>query len=249
MVKSPTKKNLSQHLLEFRQRFIKSLISFILFFIIGYFFSIEIYNFLLTPLEIRSQNTHRIIYTSPIEAFLSYLKLSLIFALFCSFPIIIFQFYSFITPALYKKERDTVIIIFLLSPILFFIGVAVCYYLLLPVALKFFLSFENINATIPVILEAKISEYLKLILNVLFIFGVIFQIPLLFLLLFKFKKKDRNSLKKFRKYKIILSFIFGAIFTPPDIFSQILVAAIMIIFYEITFLFAKKPNKSQNSSG
>ena len=239
MVKSAVKNNLNEHLLEFRQRFIKSLIFFLFFFIIGYIFSEQIYNFLLKPLEINSEYSRRIIYTSPIEAFLSYLKLSFIFALFCSLPLILWQIYLFLTPALYKKERGIMIMIFLISPILFFVGSALCYYGLLPIALKFFLSFENINSVIPIILEAKISEYLKLILNMIFIFGLIFQIPLLFLLLIKFKKIDKISLKKFRKYYIILSFTIGAIFTPPDIFSQIFIAVIMILFYEIMVFFTK----------
>ena len=239
MVKSAVKNNLNEHLLEFRQRFIKSLIFFLFFFIIGYIFSEQIYNFLLKPLEINSEDSRRIIYTSPIEAFLSYLKLSFIFALFCSLPLILWQIYLFLTPALYKKERGIMIMIFLISPILFFVGSTLCYYGLLPIALKFFLSFENINSVIPIILEAKISEYLKLILNMIFIFGLIFQIPLLFLLLIKFKKIDKISLKKFRKYYIILSFTIGAIFTPPDIFSQIFIAVIMILFYEIMVFFTK----------
>ncbi|MDA7705015.1 twin-arginine translocase subunit TatC [Rickettsiales bacterium] len=239
MVKSASKKDLKQHFSEFKQGFIKILIFFICFFIIGYYFSDDIYNFLLHPLEINSNIDRRIIYTSPIEAFLSYLKLSFIFSLFCSFPVILLQIYLFLTPAFYKKERSIMIVIFLLSPLLFFIGICACYYGLLPLALEFFLTFENIDSAIPIILEARISEYLKLILNMLFIFGIIFQIPLLFILLIKFDKIDKNSLKKFRKYYIILSFIIGAIFTPPDIFSQLFVAVIMILFYEISLIFIR----------
>tara|TARA_Y100000385_G_scaffold202820_1_gene210107 strand:- start:5388 stop:6113 length:726 start_codon:yes stop_codon:yes gene_type:complete len=239
MVKSPTKENIYQFLSELRQRFVKFLIFFIILFTIGYYFSEEIYCFLLEPLEINAKKTHRIIYTSPIEAFLSYLKLSITFALFLSLPVIIFQIYSFITPALYKKEKKIFLLISCLSPILFFIGIITCYYLLLPAALKFFLSFENVNAVTPIILEAKISEYLKLVINITFVFGLIFQIPLLFILLIKFKKIDKKYLKKFRKYYIVLSFVIGAICSPPDIFSQIIIAVIMIIFYEITLLFVK----------
>jgi sec-independent protein translocase protein TatC len=240
MEKFPIKKNITEHFLDFRQIFIKSLIFFLTFFLIGYFFSERIYNFLLEPLAINSDIDRRIIYTSPIEAFLSYIKLAFIFSLFCSLPIILLQFYLFLTPALYRKEKSVILIIFIFSPILFFVGIAICYYILLPLALKFFLSFENINTVMPIILEARISEYLKLILNMILIFGVIFQIPLLMILLVKFHKIGRNHLKKFRKYYIILSFIIGAIFTPPDIFSQIFIAMIMILFYEIILLFIRK---------
>jgi sec-independent protein translocase protein TatC len=239
MEKSLSKQNITQHFIEFRNLFIKSLIFFILFFIVGYIYSEKIYHFLLQPLEINSNINRRIIYTSPIEAFLSYIKLSFIFSLFCSMPFILWQFYLFLTPALYKKERSVIIMIFIISPILFLIGIASCYYGLLPIALKFFLTFENLDSNIPIILEAKISEYLKLIINMIFVFGIIFQIPLLLILLIRFRKINRNSLKKFRRYYIILSFIIAAIFTPPDIISQIFLALIMIIFYEITIMTLK----------
>lgn len=240
MVKSTAKNNLTGHLAEFRKRFIISLVFFLIFLIVGYVFSQNIYQFLLLPLEDSSGIARRIIYTSPIEAFFSYLRISFIFAFFASFPFIISQIYLFLAPGLYKKERKIMTIIFVISPILFFLGMAICYYIILPLALKFFLSFENIANNIPIILEAKISEYLKLIINMIMIFGVIFQIPLFFLLLIEFGKISKKSLKKFRKYYIIIAFIFGAIFTPPDIISQISVAIIMVIFYELTIILCRK---------
>jgi len=240
-----------QHFAEFRTRIIFSLFFFLTFFILSYFFSQKIYNFLLQPfINISENNLNRkIIYTSPAEAFITYLKLSFYSALFFSMPIFISQIYLFLSPALYKNEKKNIFFLFFSAPFLFFCGAVFAYYLVLPQALKFFASFEyhglasNTNFTIQ--LETRISEYLNFVANLLFGFGIAFQLPILLLFLIKYDCLSTNYLRSKRKYWIVMIFILSAILTPPDVLSQISLAILLILFFEIVILIGNNFNKKK----
>lgn len=237
-----------QHFAELRQRIIFSLIFFIFAFGICYFFSKEIYQFLLQPFikNFHDDQNHRLIYTSPAEAFISYLKLSFISALFFSFPIFASEFYLFLSPALYKNEKKNILLIFFFAPLLFLFGAAFSYYFILPITFEYFLSFENqgsaANAILPVQLETKISEYLNFVTNLIFGFGVAFELPILLLFLIKVGLLSVNDLKHKRKYWIVIIFVIAAALTPPDVISQISLSVLLISLFEIVILFGKKLN-------
>lgn len=170
------------------------------------------------------------------EAFCSYLKLSFLMSLMISFPFVVWQIYSFIAPGLYKFEKRSILPFIILSPILFVIGGAVAYYGAIPLAWRFFLSFEN-NA---IVLEAKLNEYLDLVMDFFIGFGLAFQMPILISLLSKIGIINTNHLRKFRRYAIVVIFILAAILTPPDVISQIMLAIPMLFLYEISILFCRR---------
>ncbi|MDX2082803.1 MAG: twin-arginine translocase subunit TatC [Rickettsiales bacterium] len=240
---------LQKHFEELRHRLIFSLIFFFIAFGLCYFFSTEIYNFLLQPFvefSLDHQN-RKLIYTSPSEAFITYIKLSFYSALFFSFPIFASQFYFFVAPGLYKNEKKNILLILFSSSFLFLFGAIFAYYFILPVAIQFFASFEiqGSAASLPIQLEARISEYLNLVTDLLFGFGVAFQLPILLLFLIRVGLLSANDLKKKRRYWIVVIFIVAAVLTPPDVLSQISLAIPMILLFEIVILISKNFNNKK----
>jgi sec-independent protein translocase protein TatC len=242
---------LQEHFRELRFRVIFSLIFFICSFCVCYYFSEEIYRTLLKPfIDISQNNKNRIlIYTSPAEAFTTYLKLSLSSAIFFSFPIFAAEFYLFLSPALYKHEKKNILLIFLTAPSLFLCGAIFAYYFILPVALQFLESFETPSVSsatsLPIELQTRVSEYLKFVTNLLFGFGVAFELPILLLFLIKIGFLSVSDLRKKRRYWIVSIFIVAAILTPPDIISQISLAIPMIILFEIAILIGHSLGKKK----
>ena len=197
------------------------------------------------------ENGQGFIYTALQEAFLTELKIAFFFALFFSFPLVAMQIWKFIAPGLYKKEKKAFLPFLIATPILFFAGGSIVYYLISPVAWKFFLSYQNLNSSgIPIRLEAKMGEYLSLMMRFIFAFGLAFQLPVVLGLLTKANIVTHQALKKFRKYAIVIAFLSAAFLTPPDPFSQISLALPIIILYEISIFIAKmiqnKENKEDN---
>lgn len=245
MIKSKSEMTLTSHFNELKLRLLFCVIAFILIFIICYFFSSQIYQFLLEPfLKISKNLDHRkLIYTSPTEAFLAYLKLSLYSTIFFSFPIFFAQIYLFLAPALYKNEKKIVLLIIFFSSFLFLFGAIFSYYFVLPMALKFFSAFENIgsiNNEMPIFFETKISEYLNFAINLLFGFGVAFLSPIFLLFLIKSGVVKIKDLRSKRRYWIVVIFIVSAVLTPPDVLSQISLAILLIILFEIVILIGNK---------
>ncbi len=242
---------LQEHFLELRQRIIFSLIFFLIAFCICYFFSEKIYQFLLQPFaEISSDNQNRrLIYTSPAEAFITYLKLSFSSALFFSFPIFAAEFYLFLAPALYKNEKKNVLITFFSTYFLFLIGAIFAYIFVLPSALEFFSSFEQqglaASSSLPINLEIRISEYLQFVTSLTFAFGIAFELPILLLFLIRVGFLSINDLRRKRRYWIVIIFLVAAVLTPPDILSQISLAIPMIILFEIAILVGKNFNNKK----
>ena len=243
--------SLVSHLTELRTRLINSLIFLFIFFIICYFFSEDIYSFLVKPYANAVQNDNlnrRLIFTALQETFLTYLKVSFFAAFFISSPLILIQIWKFIAPGLYNNEKKAIMPYLIATPILFLLGGMLVYYLIMPLAIKFFLSFETsyANTTLPIQLEAKVNEYLSLIMKLIFAFGISFQLPVVLSLLARVGFIDSIFLKKRRKYVVVMIFIAAAILTPPDPITQIGLAIPLLILYELSILSVKiieKKNK------
>ena len=235
---------ITDHLKELRNRLTKSVIFLFIAFIFCYIFADKIYSFLLDPYVQAVKDDpieRRMIFTALHETFLTYLKLAF-FSSFCiSFPIILIQIWKFIAPGLYKNEKLALMPFLIATPILFILGGMLVYYLIMPLAIKFFLSFET-TATIsglPIQLEAKVNEYLSLVTKLIFAFGLSFQLPVLLTLLGKVGFLNSDSLKKRRKYIVILIFAAAAILTPPDPITQIGLALPLLLLYELSIITVK----------
>ena len=243
------------HLTELRSRLIKSLIFIFAIFILSYFFAEHIYSFLLEPYANAVRNDgieRRLIFTALHETFITYLKLAFFVALFLGSPIFLTQMWKFIAPGLYKNEKKALLPYLIATPILFLLGGMLVYYLVMPLAIKFFLTFETsgqIN-NLPIQLEAKVNEYLSLIMRLIFAFGLSFQLPVLLNLLARIGVIDSEYLKIRRKYFIVIIFAAAAILTPPDPITQIGLAIPLLILYELSILSVKltEKNKKENNA-
>ena len=235
-----TSMNFLDHLKELRQKLIYSIIFFIFSFIVSFYFSQSIFEFLAKPLTSILQDGNGLIYTALQEAFLTNVKVAFFTAAFISFPFLSFQIWSFISPGLLKKEKKISLPSLIAIPFLFLLGAAVVYYLISPIAWKFFLSFQTSQSdSINITLQAKMNEYLSLMMTFIFAFGLAFQLPVILLLLVRVGVLTIQQLVSFRKYAIVLAFIFAAIITPPDPFSQISLALPVIILYEVSILISR----------
>ena len=227
------------HLTELRKRLINSFIFLILLFVICYFFSDYIYGFLVDPYAqaVKDDNVERrLIFTALQETFLTYLKVSFFAAFFITSPFILIQIWKFIAPGLYNHEKKAIIPYLVLTPILFLLGGMLVYYLVMPLAIKFFLSFESsgLSTNLPIQLEAKVNEYLSLVMKLIFAFGLSFQLPIVLSLLARIGVVNATFLKERRKYVIVIIFAAAAILTPPDPITQIGLAIPLLILYELS---------------
>ena len=232
------------HLTELRSRLLKTFVYLFIFFGICYFFAENIYSFLVEPYANAVKDDgidRRMIFTALHETFFTYLKVAFFAAMFITSPIIITQIWKFVAPGLYKNEKKALLPYLIATPILFLLGGMLVYYLIMPLAIKFFLSFEtsaNIG-NLPIQLEAKVNEYLSLIMRLIFAFGISFQLPILLSLLAQVGFVDSSYLRKRRKYVIVIIFIAAAILTPPDPITQIGLGIPLLILYELSILSVK----------
>ena len=229
----------TSHLAELRKRLINSFIFLIIFFIGCYFFAEYLYGFLVEPYALAvkdDEQNRRLIFTALQETFLTYLKISFFTAFFVTCPFILIQIWKFIAPGLYKHEKIAILPYLVLTPILFFLGGMLVYYLIMPLAIKFFLSFEStgLSTNLPIQLEAKVNEYLSLVMKLIFAFGISFQLPVVLSLLARVGLVDSDFLKKRRKYVVVIIFASAALLTPPDPITQIGLAIPLLILYELS---------------
>jgi len=239
MKKESSETGFISHLTELRQRLINSLIFLMILFGICYFFSEYIYGFLVSPYAEAVKDddiNRRLIFTALQETFLTYLKVSFFAAFFITSPFILIQIWKFIAPGLYQHEKSAIMPYLIITPILFLLGSMLVYYLIMPLAIKFFLSFESagLNTTLPIQLEAKVNEYLSLVMKLIFAFGLSFQLPVVLSLLARIGFIDSKFLKDRRKYVVVIIFAAAAILTPPDPITQIGLAIPLLILYELS---------------
>ena len=238
--------SLLDHLNELRQRIIHCLIFFLISFIFCYSFKNEIYNLITYPLLQTIQSSHiqsKLIYTKITENFISTFSIVTFASFFVSIPYWAIELWIFITPALYKDEKKRFFPYIFLIPLLFLCGVVFCYFLILPPAFEFFINFGQEGRLLPLSLQAKITDYIDLTTSLLNAFGMCFLTPIFLILLVKLNILRRETLKKNRKYAIVLIFTISAILTPPDVLSQILLAIPLIFMYEISIILSKNNNK------
>lgn len=194
-----------------------------------------------------------LIFLTPTEAFFAHIKIAFYAALAVSVPVIFFQAWSFIAPGLLVTERKYTFRFAIASAFFFTGGAAFCYFMVLPFGLKFLLGYGGETLT-PMM---SISAYIGFCVNLMFVFGVVFQLPLVVLLLHKMGIVTIEALVDFRRYLVVMSFILAAVITPPDVFTQIVLSLPLILLYELTILFIKvfirdkkkEDEKEKESSG
>lgn len=247
---------LIEHLVEFRKRLMVVFIAWIIGFAIAYLFKADLYGFLMQPLidayggQVAAEG-RRLIYTSLPETFFTYMRLSLFVGFCLAFPVITQQFYGFVAPGLYKHEKQVVLPYLIISPLLFFAGMALAYYYVFPLAWKFFIGFEQLNSSgdlpMAVVLEAKVSDYLSLVMQMLIAFGLAFQLPVVLTLLARAGMVKAEGLVKTRKFALVGIVTVAAIFTPPDVISQVALAVPLLLLYELSIVSCRLIEKKQDT--
>jgi sec-independent protein translocase protein TatC len=245
---------LLDHLLELRTRLLLAFGGFIVSFIVCYIFSKQIYGFLAAPLANILQETtgaeRRMIFTALYEAFFTYLKVALWGAMMISFPWWATQLWLFIAPGLYRSEKRAVAPFLIATPFFFAAGAAFCYYFVIPAAWRFFLSFESPAGPgeLPIQLEAKVNEYLSLVMRLLFAFGFAFLMPVGLVLMCRVGIITPEGMAAKRRYAIVAMFVVAAIITPPDVISQVGLALPLILLYEASIVVAKLLRRRDQAS-
>ena len=237
------------HLEELRSRLITCFIAVGVGFAMSYGFKEELFKILLMPLLSVMKSGEELIFTGLPEAFFTYLKVAFLSGLILSSPVIIYQFWMFVAPGLYNKERRTLIPIIILSSLFLIGGSLFGYYIVFPLGFKFFLGFSNetIHARL------SIKEYLGLASKLLLAFGIVFELPIVITFLARLGIVSVDFLKKNRKYALLLFFIGAAMLTPPDVVTQIMMALPLMVLYEISIIGArifgrKKPEEEDDES-
>lgn len=232
------KMTLMQHFAELRCRVLWTLAFFIVAFGAGWFVAPYIQEFLTAPL-IDVWDDAQLLYTGITDGLMINLSLALLVAVMMTTPFALWQIWAFVAPGLHKKERDFVVPIFVISPILFLVGAAFAFYVLFPTVFGFFIEL-NESAPVPAIIMPAARDYLIFAIRLLKVFGIAFQLPLVMVLLNRAGVLARERVIAMRRYAIIFIVIAAAVLTPPDVVSQILLAVPMWALFEISILFMKK---------
>ena len=244
----------TSHFVELRSRLINSLILIFIIFIVSYIFAEHIYSFLVEPYANAvkdDNNSRRLIFTALHETFITYIKVAFFAAIFLGSPVLLIQIYKFIAPGLYKNEKKALLPYLISTPLLFLLGGCLVYYLVMPLAIQFFLSFETLGSStnLPIQLEAKVNEYLSLIMRLILAFGISFQLPILLNLLARIGIVNSKYLRNRRRYVVVIIFALAAILTPPDPITQVGLAIPLLLLYELsifTVRFTEKKKEEDN---
>lgn len=244
---------LMEHLIELRRRLIWSIGGFFVAFLVCFFFAKKLFNLLVVPFKWATQwaglDPHKVelIYTAPQEFFFTQVKLAMFGGMVIAFPLIATQIYKFIAPGLYKNERNAFLPFLIASPILFLMGASLVYFFFTPMVMWFFLAMQQAGTDdqVQISLLPKVSEYLSLIMTLIFSFGLVFQLPVVTSLMTRVGMLSSTALAEKRKWAIVIAFVVAAVLTPPDPMSQIGLAIPTILLYEVSIWAARLIERDQ----
>jgi sec-independent protein translocase protein TatC len=231
-----SKAPLIDHLIELRTRLLWSVGAILIAFLICFAFAEQIFALLVRPLAAAGQE--KVIFTQVFEAFFVKVRVAFFGALMLSFPVVATQMWRFVAPGLYRKEKQALLPFLAATPFLFALGACFAYFVAIPTALTFLLGFQGDLGNSGVSQEAlpSVGDYLSFIMQFLFAFGAAFLLPVLLMLLNRAGILSREQLVGFRRYFIVAAFVIAAVFTPPDVVSQLLLAIPLILLYEVSLI-------------
>lgn len=232
-----SKAPLLDHLIELRGRLLKCVYALVICGVICFYFSDKLFAFLIQPLrEAFGEGKGQLVYTKLYEAFFVQVKIAMFGAFCLSFPVIANQLWAFVAPGLYAKEKRALLPFIIATPVLFTMGAALAYYIVMPTAFHFFLTFQGNAGGLNVEALPSADAYLSLVMQFILAFGISFLMPVLLMLLNRAGFVTRDQLISLRRYMIVAAFIAAAVLTPPDVISQLMLAIPLILLYEITIV-------------